>query len=150
VGVLILGDRMVSNVIERAKIAYGALIDPALADASEFLDVGPDSRADEVSDDLAEVFRKDPTLTAVMIRIDGRNVGVSTPARVRRAVGTASRSYDGLGSSEGATLPGRSTRYRPIWFACPRHGERVAKSFYDERYIPLCPKDQSILMEVQP
>ncbi|TCO59847.1 hypothetical protein [Actinocrispum wychmicini] len=120
--------------VDRAREAYGRLIDHDRVEFDDFLDVEPEDRADEVSTRLAERFRKPPD--AVMIRVRGRHVGVSTLARVREAEGVAGGE---IGAGDGASPLGSSTRYRTIQFSCGNNDSTAIRSFYDERQLPTCP-----------
>ena len=54
-----------------------------------------------------------------------------------------------MGSGDGASLPGRSTRYRVIWLVCAHCGTKMAWSFYDERDVPLCANSPHGRMELE-
>ncbi|WP_159001579.1 hypothetical protein [Streptomyces sp. SBT349] len=125
----------------RARRLYGRLID---ADADPgaggvVLDVVSDERADEVSRRLAELFAERPGVDAVVLRVNGHPIGASTRARVVAAAGFAGATPE-FGMADRAALPGLSGQYRLVRFACARPGcrAREARSFYDERTVPVC------------
>jgi hypothetical protein len=126
---------MAQAEVERARKRYGRLIDDAATRHDAVLDVTIDDRADQVSSRLMERFRE-RSVTAVMIRLDEQDVGVSTRDKVRSAVGVAGGE---LGGGDRAGLPGRSTRYRAIKFICRTCNDIEVRSYYDEREIPACP-----------
>ncbi len=143
------GGCLTDKGIERAQRQYTALIDPEKSGIFRTLDVGPDSRAGEMSDQLRGLFRGDPGLTAARIRVNGRDAGVSIPVRACEAAGTAGGSGGEMSSGDRASLPGRSTRYRVIWLVCVHCGATEAWSFYDERDIPVCANPPHCKLELQ-
>jgi hypothetical protein len=120
--------------VDRARKLYGRFLGDAVADHDAILDVTLADRADQVSSRLVELF-KDPSVTAVLIRLDGQRVGVSTRDKVDGAAGVAGGE---LGGGDRAGLPGRSTRYRVIKFECRGCPAKAFRSYYDERDIPRC------------
>lgn len=141
---------MAEEAIERARRAYAALIDSEKTGSYTTLDVEPDTRADEVRDTLEELFRKERMLSGVMIRVDGHDIGLSTPEKLYGSIGTAGGGDNNeIGSADRGSLPGLSTWYRPVWFACPDCGARNARAFYDERDIPVCPNPSHKRMELK-
>ncbi|RBM16856.1 hypothetical protein DEH69_16110 [Streptomyces sp. PT12] len=141
---------IVDTDVNRARGLYGRLIDTAATRFGAALDLDPDDRADEVSRRLAELFGARPGIEGVMLRLDGRDVGVATPRRLRAAEGLAGPAAE-WGAGDRAGLPGRSGRYRPVWFDCatPGCGAAEARSFYDERAVPVCPDERHGPMELR-
>ncbi|MDT0343880.1 hypothetical protein [Streptomyces litchfieldiae] len=137
--------------IARARGVYGRLIDPDATGFGARLDVTPDDRADEVSLRLSRLFGERPELAGVMIRLGGRDVGVSTPARLRAAAGQANVAVPEAGMADRASLPGLSGQYRAIRFACGSAGCGAAQtlSYYDPRLHPVCAEAGHGAMELQ-
>ncbi len=121
-----------------ARQLYSRLIDPSMTDYDDALDL-PDASTGvgEVSDRLSDRFSATPALKAIIIRVGGKDVGVSTPARVSRASGYAGPD-PGFGSAERSELPGRSSGYRVIVFRCGKCALESYRSFYDARSVPKC------------
>lgn len=136
-----------------ARQLYSRLIDRDFsAPTDDYLEL-PDTStgAGEVSDLLKERFTAASATRAIMIRVAGQDVGVSTLAKVNAAAGYAGSGPD-FGSAQRSGLPGRSTAYRALVFGCARPGcgEKSYDSFYDERYIPLCPCGHGRMRLVDP
>lgn len=133
-----------------AKRLYARLIDPGVTDFDSKLEL-PDTstNAGELSDLLKNRFRESPAPRAIMIRVGGSDVGVSTPTKVYGADGYAGPDPGGLGSAERAELPGRSTQYRVIVFRCNKCRENSYFSYYDPRRIPDCPVKGHGTMKLQ-
>lgn len=88
-----------------------------------------------------EIFEADATLSSVRITFRGAMVGVSSRALACKPdehLGAAEPDA-GFGSGERATQLGESTQYRVLHFTCRRCTASAARSFYDERYLPVCP-----------
>jgi hypothetical protein len=54
-----------------------------------------------------------------------------------------------VGGGERAELPGLSTRYRLLKFACPRCSTPQYRTYYDERDLPVCHEDGDVPMRFQ-
>jgi hypothetical protein len=87
-----------------------------------------------------------PSLTCGMIRPDRQHAGTRAPERWCSA---PTGSGGQTGASDRASLPGRSTRYRMIWFVCPHCGARMECLFYDEGDLPLCRNSLHGQMEIK-
>jgi hypothetical protein len=85
-------------------------------------------------------FEQDPALQRIMILCDGEPVAVAVRGKCVTDAGTAGASAGDLGSAERAGLPGRSTRYGLLRFACGRAGcaRSAYRSYYDDRSLPVC------------
>ena len=105
---------------------------------------GPGSRAGPAGGPPGQVSAAGPGNSCVMPG------GTAPPQRPDRACGPAGGSGGTLGSGDRASLPGRSTRYRVIWLACPQCGTTMAWLFYDERDMPPCVNACHGQMELQP
>lgn len=110
------------------------------------LRINPGSQDGTRADQLEEAVSGDPPLICVMIRGNRQDVVSNSPERWCGAYGGTGGP---IGSSDRASLPGRSTRYRVIWLVCPRCGSRMACLFYDEGDMPLCANPPHGRMEVQ-
>ena len=122
-----------------ARRLYSRLIDSGLTGYDDVLDLPDDTTgAGEVAGLLNDRFTAAAAPKAIMIRVGGKDVGVSTPAMIKRAAGYAGPD-PGLGSAERSQLPGRSTGYRAIVFSCEKCAARSYQAFYDGRSIPVCP-----------
>ena len=86
------------------------------------------------------------SLTCGMIRPDRQRAGTRAPERWCSA---PTGSGGQTGASDRASLPGRSTRYRMIWFVCPHCGARMECLFYDEGDLPLCRNSLHGQMEIK-
>jgi hypothetical protein len=142
------GGCLTNKDIEHAHHRYTPLI-PEKDRIFKTLGIGPGSRAGEMSDQLRKLFRGNTGMTAARIRVSGRDAGVSIPARICGAGGTAGGSGGEISSGDRASLPGRSTRYRVVWLVCVHCGATEAWSFYDERDIPVCANPPHCRMELQ-
>ena len=84
---------------------------------------------------MRQVLPENRALAYVMLRVPSGGDGAVVRAR---ACGASGLDGGHLSSSDRASLPGRSTRYRVIWLVCPHCGVRMAWLFYDERDLPFC------------
>jgi hypothetical protein len=121
-----------------ARRLYSRLIDPSLTTAAEELDL-PDTNTGtgELGDRLTERFAAPSRPNSIMIKVAGQDIGVSTPASVKAAAGSAGPVSD-FGAAERSELPGRSSRYRVITFRCRKCHLESYHSYYDPRNIPQC------------
>jgi hypothetical protein len=133
-----------------ARRVYSRLIEPGLTEYDGMLDLpNAEAGAGEVADILKGRFAAARPPKAIMIRVGGKDVGVSTLAAIKKADGYAGKD-PGFASAERSELPGTSTRYRAIVFSC-KEGQCDAKayrSFYDPDDIPVCPVAGHGLMEL--
>jgi hypothetical protein len=122
-----------------ARQLYARLIDSGQVSHDDRVNL-PDASmlAGELSDVLKNLFAAALAPRAIMIRVAGRDIGVSTPEKVYGGEGYAGRDL-GLGSAQRSELPGRSTRYRAITFSCAKCAVKAYRSYYDPRCIPDCP-----------
>ncbi|MEK2493194.1 hypothetical protein WN990_26935 [Kitasatospora purpeofusca] len=132
---------MTNDGVARARSRLGLLIDPGAraVDVGGHLDITTEDRADRVRSRLGTMFRERPELSAVMIRLDGRDVGIATAHRILATAGTAGEQPD-FGTSDRASLPGLSQQFRVVRFAC-RVGScagSAVRSYYDARTVPVC------------
>ncbi|QFG22999.1 hypothetical protein [Actinomadura sp. WMMB 499] len=101
-----------------------------------------DVRTVALRERLRELFEEDPAARRILLVCDGVRVAVAVRESVHADPGTAGAVPAGdLGAGERAGLPGRSTQYRLLRFACARPGCAwdAHDSFYDERFRPSCP-----------
>lgn len=90
-------------------------------------------------------FLTEPSLDAGGAHATPDTPGAVTPAQacVTNGGGAAQ-----LSSSDRASLPGRSTRYRLIWLVCSYCGAKMPCLFYDESDVPVCANPSHGPMEV--
>ncbi|MFD5081692.1 hypothetical protein ACFWOG_03510 [Kitasatospora sp. NPDC058406] len=143
---------MTNDGVAGARSRLGRLIDPnaRAADVGDHLDITAEDRADRVRSRLDAMFRDRPELSAVMIRLDGRDVGIATAYRIRSTAGTAAEQPD-FGTSDRASLPVLSQQFRVIRFVC-RIGScsgAAVRSYYDHRTVPVCTTAQHGRLELQ-
>lgn len=95
---------------------YRALVDPGATGAdAPCLDLPPGTDPVDAARAAATVFAADAEVPELVLRVDDTEVGVTTRAHLDRLGRSALR---GLGDGDGATLPGESTRYTVLRFAC--------------------------------
>ncbi|MGY0465966.1 hypothetical protein ACW14Y_37770 [Kitasatospora sp. cg17-2] len=132
---------MTNEDVRRAQIRLGRLIDTGArpAEVGTELDVTAEERSDEVRSRLETLFRTRPGLRAVMIRLDGRDIGIATPHRLGLTAGTAGEQPE-FGAADRATLPGLSQQFKAIRFVCavPACDRASVLSYYDPRTLPAC------------
>ncbi|MER5466387.1 hypothetical protein ABT010_38265 [Streptomyces sp. NPDC002668] len=133
------GGIMAHDHVTQARSVLGRLIEPGASSYDDYLDIAAEERADQVRSRLADVFRERPMFAGLMLRLDGHQIGVSTPARVASAGGTAGDAPE-FGASDRAGLPGRSQQYKVIRFGCTTIGcpGTDVRSYYDPRTVPVC------------
>jgi hypothetical protein len=124
-----------------AAAEYGLLLDPAISDATEpvvRLELPKSSTLDDCQAALAELLAIDPGETISIV------VGVTVVGSTSRTHllggGYVTPDMREPGDADHLTLPGVPARYRLIRFRCPSCDRRVVRSFYDERYLPTCPR----------
>lgn len=98
------------------------------------LDAGCDVRVAAYA--LEAYFDDDREAEAVVVMVGGAVVGVSSRSRLR-AIG--SEPARAVGEGAGATLPGRSLRYRILRFACRTCAAQARRIHVDNRTAPVCP-----------
>ncbi|MDI2132796.1 hypothetical protein [Yinghuangia seranimata] len=132
-----MADEPVTDVRER----LGSLIDDLWDRPCDVcVDISAEDEAIEVGGLVQERLSADPSLAAVMLRLDKtHDVGPVTRRSLAVAEGLAGSGGAETAVGDGAELPGRSTRFRVIEFSCPDCHARVLRSYYDERCLPLCP-----------
>ncbi|MFI9328748.1 hypothetical protein ACIGZJ_14520 [Kitasatospora sp. NPDC052868] len=132
---------MTNKDVRRAQARLGRLIDPGAraAEVGDRLDITAEERSDEVRSRLELMFRTRPGLTAVVIRLDGQDIGIATPSRLVATAGTAGDQPE-FGGSDRATLPGLSQQFKAIRFVCavPACDRSSILSYYDPRALPVC------------
>ncbi|MFD7734933.1 hypothetical protein ACFV6F_31695 [Kitasatospora phosalacinea] len=130
---------MTDNGVRWARAALAGLIDPDArpVDVGGRLDVSAEERSDEVRPRLEAVFLEQPGLSAVMIRLDGQDVGIATRRRLRETAGTAGEQPE-FGGAERASLPGSSQQFKAVRFACGSCGATAVRSYYEPRDLPEC------------
>jgi hypothetical protein len=92
---------------------------------------------------LTDYFEKNPGVQAVDLVIAGHPAGVVSRKSLSRNAGRMAGDSPAaqVGAGEGMQLPGFSTRYRLLEFACQKHVKGCQSEHrihYDERDIPTC------------
>jgi hypothetical protein len=125
--------------VELLRELYATLLDPARTSAPGRLRLAGDPGSREAAARLRDHFRAHPGVPAVELEVGGVLLGVATPATVAQSSGYAAESAFATG--EGASLPGRSARFRDIRWTCRDTActESALRAFYDERFPPACP-----------
>jgi hypothetical protein len=106
-------------------------------------------RLDAFRDRMRAHFGRRASLSVLEVRIDGERIGFVPRELIFRPDQIAG---DGSGDSQGATLPGESTGYRVVWFACRQHTPPIwlPMAYYDLRYPPGCPENDTHQPEYVP
>jgi hypothetical protein len=118
---------------------YEVLLDLRESDESDKaarLDVPGDIGVDELGLVLASALA-DPEVDRIAVSVDGCPIGVTTRGYLAPLL-SGSRS---LGSGDAASLIGPSSRFRAVRFGCRLCDQVVLRPFYDERFLPRCPRD---------
>lgn len=116
--------------------SYGILVDPSVTEEVLLALDLPDGTSEVVAAEALEALLvTEPAVELVTIIVAGRVVGVSSRMRLT-GLGTTIRS---VGDGDGATLPGRSTRFRLLRFRCQHCQSDVRRVHVDERELPRCP-----------
>jgi hypothetical protein len=131
---------LVDVSVNEARVKYRDFLTQPAGTYEPLVLPGP-LHADEFRDLVRRHFADRPDLDTLEIRsADGEHIGFVTRDQISKPDRTAG---EGLGDSQGATLPGESTGYRVVWFRCKRHHPAiwVPMAYYDQRYPPRCPQD---------
>jgi hypothetical protein len=140
------GGCMTGEIAERVQRLDAAVPDPGKSGVVRTPRMDPGSRVGVRGDQLQETSTGNPALVCMLIRANRQGPGVRGPERWCGAYGGTGGQ---VGSGDRASLPGRSTRYRVIWFVCPRCGTTMACLFHDQGDMPLCVNSLHGRMEVQ-
>lgn len=143
---------LTDDQVARWRMRYASLLASAGVDAKLTEDVTQDEDQADVRRRLSLVFADRPDVERIRLRVNGREIGVATRAKVMRDPGHAGATDTPFdpGAGDGATLPGHPSQFRAVSFACESAGCRAGelRSFYDERYVPQCPRHGA--MKVHP
>lgn len=133
---------MADSEVERLRGRHARLLDSAFAgEPTQYVTVSTDVYSDQLQARLVAMFGREPQLAAIGLRAPGEElIGTVTRASVEGSAGTASAPGN-LGAGDRAGLPGRSTQFRALVFACrtPGCGATAVRAFYDDRFLPACP-----------
>jgi hypothetical protein len=131
-----------------ARFRYRAYLGLELPRARGKYELGSMLPADTLRDALRDQFGEHPEFDELeVVTSDGHTIGFVKRAAVSQPDRTAGAQWS---DSQGASLPGESTGYRPVWFTCKQHDAWIPVAYYDERYPPSCPKDPADVMEFAP
>lgn len=120
------------------------LVDRNAPATSESIDVTGAATFDQVQHQIGTYLRAGGAPPAVTIMVGEASAGVVTRESLERSDGTAAEPtapYE-LGAGERLQLPGYSTRYRLLEFACSRCPDPVYRIYYDARDLPSCAHGQ--------
>lgn len=128
------------------------LIDPDARQVPPSIDVVKEDvgTIDEAQALLADYFGRPGAPDSVSLIADGSYLGTATRNTLRqsqRRAGDPGPSGD-VGVGDGIQLPGASTRYKLLTFACRRCQAEAYRVHYDDRNLPTCPADGQA-MELQ-
>jgi hypothetical protein len=127
------------------------LIDPNAPPAVDVVDLAGVPTIDEAQFVLREHFAIPGAASAVTVRVGATTVGVVTRRGLAEFEGTAAG--DGgavayqVGAGERAGLPGRSTRFRLLRFACSdaKCDSEAYRIHYDLDDLPRCPQSHGVM-----
>jgi hypothetical protein len=123
--------------MERLDPDYAILNDPEPpAAAPVTLDLAARTPVEVAAEILDELYRDDPRLDLVRVRVGGMLAAVTSRQRIDALLPGTER---GVGTGDGATLPGESTRYRLIRLRCPVCAAEVLRLHVDPQAPPTCP-----------
>ncbi|HKS99394.1 MAG TPA: hypothetical protein VJT31_07675 [Rugosimonospora sp.] len=123
--------------------AYSILNDPrATAGTRVTLALPGQTPVEEAADVLDEVFRTQPGLSVIAVRVGADTAAVTSRARVR-ALRAPQRDP---GAGDGATLPGESHRYRLLRLRCAVCGAEELHLHLDPDAPPSCPHGHGALV----
>ncbi|WP_326754747.1 hypothetical protein OH738_12980 [Streptomyces hirsutus] len=89
---------------------------------------------------LEDVLLRFPGVETVALMVGGRRAALASRSFLTRAFG-APVGDKGTGDGDGATLPGASTRYVALRYACAEPGcaGEAYTAYHDDRFRPACP-----------
>jgi len=120
---------------ERLRLRYRRLLADDERSHQAVVDA-PEVAVTEVRDQLRLHFDEHPEQDAILLRINGQDIGVALRITVMAAVGDAGD--DGPGSSDGASLPGDPAEFQLIVFRCVHCRRTFFRSYFDLRTNPAC------------
>ncbi|MEU8007915.1 hypothetical protein AB0B66_42730 [Catellatospora sp. NPDC049111] len=143
----------ISEEVARQRAAYGALWDADVVTFVGSIDIKsgrlPTSRRLQAM--ISEELRRWPDGDGVEVRLDGQRLGLSSRRALDRLAGTAGGDEStSFGDGDRASLPGESTQYRALRYACPADAcpREAFRSFHDARFLPLC-ESHGLAMELR-
>ncbi|MFI7351505.1 hypothetical protein ACIBSR_35250 [Streptomyces sp. NPDC049936] len=89
---------------------------------------------------LEDVLLRFPGVESVALVVDGRRVALTSRSFLTRVFATPIGDR-GTGDGDGGTLPGASTRYVALRYACAEPGcaGEAYAAYHDDRFCPACP-----------
>lgn len=133
---------MADSDLQELRDRFADLLDPELdpesygEDTDRYETVQPSDSAPLVAARLRRVFKADPNLDAIGVKVRDDVLGVAT----RTIVMGQGIAGGVIGDGDGMTFPLGSSEFRLIEYACTkaRCRSRAFASFYDERRVPKC------------
>ena len=111
---------------------FGVLVDPgATGEPPVRLELGPDTDAEVAARVLTELFDTDLGTDGVVLVVGGEEIGQCTRDRLRELSRPAG-SRGTFGDGDGASLPGRSTKYTLLRFRCTHCTDEARVLFLDD------------------
>lgn len=121
---------------------FAILLDPAAPAATTRLDLPAGTGPVEAAEALEALLVQQPTITQLLIAVDGQPVGTTSRAHLARLSDTI------RGDGDGASLPGESTHWRLFHFQCATCGADDWLIQFDGT-TPSCPRGHGPMV-VQP
>lgn len=121
--------------------AWRILVDPrAAAGDSPTLRLPAEATGSDAARAIEGLMRRDLDVEVIRVVVGERVVGSTTRSYLSVAFGL-DRSTGGVGTGDGATLPGESTRFVLVRYECRAAGcdTREYRVVHDERALPECP-----------
>ena len=110
---------------------FGVLVDPAsTGELPVRLELDPGTDAEVAANVLTDLFDAEPATDGVLLVVAGEEIGRCTRDRLRE-LGRPTDSRGVFGDGDGASLPGRSTKYRLLRFRCTRCRDEARLLFLD-------------------
>jgi hypothetical protein len=125
------------------------LVDPAVAQADERLDVSQNLKLSAARRRIKQYFDAHEAVSAVTVFVTPWRVGVITRdslGATGRMAGTAAEPSQ-VGTGDRIQLPGASTRYRLLTLRCASCGVTAHRVFYDPRDLPACEHGMELVRE---
>ncbi len=93
-----------------------------------------------VADLLEDILGRFPDVETMELVVGGRRAALTSRSFLTRTF-VAPAGDKGTGDGDGATVPGASTRYTALRYACTKSGcaGEVYAAYHDDRYCPACP-----------
>ncbi|WP_256788917.1 hypothetical protein [Frankia sp. AvcI1] len=124
---------------------FEILVDHEAATDGPTLRLAPNATLDDALAAVAGIFAHETRLEAIRLAVGGRSIGSTTRSYLRLlfglgAPGAGFTTTRGIGDSDGATLPGSSTRFVVLRYLCPTDAAHPAefRVVHDDDSPPRC------------